>query len=434
MPRLPQPEAHFSWSFRQERCVVKERFFTHELENGLVLLAEELDHVVSVAMSLAVPAGASRDGTEMAGAGGLLAEWLFRGAGGRDSRALNSALDSLGCHHDEHVLSTFMHLSASQTGRSLQPVVSLYADILQRPSLSDDTFNLCRDLALQELASLEDQPARKCNLLLKERFYPVPLGVSSLGREQSLLAMSEEGMRGHAQRHLTPRGTILAVAGSLQWQALRDWVEESFGSWQGTRLPQVQTSAPTAGIACEQKDTAQMQISLAYAAPLVHEEHYYPMRVVEMILSGGMSGRLFAEVREKRGLVYSVHARYEGMKAAAGMFVYAGTTPERAQETLDVIVAELRRLDKGITHEELTRAKTQLKSALIMQGESTAARARGLANDWHLLRRLRSLEEIAHAIDAVTLEQVMSCLAAWPAENLTACFLGPEPLKTACLG
>ncbi len=198
--------------------------------------------------------------------------------------------------------------------------------------------------------------------------------------------MTADALRTHMGKTLVPHGAMLAVAGRFQWPRLCEHVSKLFGKWQGPRPAELSLGPPPRGIGQEQKPTSQVQICLGYDAPRPQQEDvYYPMRIAEMVLSGGMSGRLFTEVREKRGLVYSVGARYHGMKDAAGMFIYAGTTPEKAQETLGVTVGELRRLEEGISAEELVRAKTQLKSALVMQGESTAARANGLVGDWHLL-------------------------------------------------
>jgi predicted Zn-dependent peptidase len=414
--------------------MIKEKFFIEQFDNGLTLLAEQLDYVVSAAIAIAVPAGCSRDGAQLAGASTVMTEWLFRGAGGRNSRQLNDALDSLGCHREETVRSLFVHFGASQTHQSLNEVLGLYGDILARPELDDKTFDPCRNLVAQELSGLEDDPSRKCNLCLRERFYPKPLGSPVLGTPQSLQAMTSQALRDHARSHLTPSGTMLAVAGRFDWPALRDHVAGIFSSWRGQPREELSLEKAQRGVCQEPKATAQVQICLAYDAPLPQQEKlYYPMRVAEMVLSGGMSGRLFTEVREKRGLVYSVGARYHGMKAAAGMFIYAGTSPERAQQTLDVTVGELKRLGEGIDEDELVRAKTQLKSALVMQGESTAARANGLVGDWHLLGRLRGLEEVSGEIDAVTRQDVLECLAAYPAKALTGCFLGPAPLDTAAL-
>lgn len=410
-----------------------EEFFIHQFDNGLVLLGDRLGHVVSTAINIALPAGSSRDGQKLAGAGTVLTDWLFRGAGDRDSRQLNDALDSLGCHHDEHIQSTFLQLTASQIHQQLRQVLGIYADILLRPGLEAKTFGPCRELALQDLLSLEEEPTRKCNMRLRERFYPAPLGVSAMGTEQSLTALTSRSLRSHALKHINPHGAIMTVAGRFEWEEVLGWVTELLGAWKGKPLKPITLGPVVGGVGVEEKPTSQMQISLAYPAPMAGDPHYYPMRVAEMVLSGGMSGRLFTEVREKRGLVYHVGARYQGVKQAAGIFVYAGTAPARAQQTLEVTVAELRRLAKGVSPEELARSKTQLKSALIMQGESTAARAGGLVADWHLLGRLRSLEEIAAAIDAVTQEDILACLAAYPARNITAYILGPEKLDTTCL-
>ncbi len=410
-----------------------EQFYIHTFDNGLTLLAERLDHVVSAAMCLAIPAGAGRDGVDKAGAAGVMSEWMFRGAGDRDSRALNDALDSLGCHHDESVHSTSMQLSFALTHQNCWKAMEIYGDIVRRPTLAAGTFEPCRDLALQDLAGIEDHPSRKCSMELRERFYPQPFGANAMGTSKALAAMTDESIRAHTQRHLTPHGSILAVAGRIEWEPLLAWVGDIFGTWEGSTLEEITPEDRPGGITQQTKDTAQVQIGLAYAAPRISDEHYYPARVAEMVLSGGMSGRLFTEVREKRGLVYSVGARYRGMKEAAGMFVYAGTAPERAQETLEVTVAELRKMAAGVSDDELARAKTQLKSALVMQGERTSARAGGLVGDWRLLGRLRSLDEIAAAIDAVTTGKVREVAEAYPAENFTAYFIGPEPLDTSCL-
>lgn len=152
-----------------------------------------------------------------------------------------------------------------------------------------------------------------------------------------------------------------------------------------------------------------------------------------MILSGGMGSRLFVEVREKRALVYAILARYHSLKDYAGIFVYAGTTPQRAQETLTVTIDVLQSLQKGIEQDELSRAQTQLKSALIMQGESTSARADALAGDFYHLGTLRSLDEISSAIDAVTIDDVMEYLQAYPVKNVTMITIGPEELDNSKL-
>ena len=153
------------------------------------------------------------------------------------------------------------------------------------------------------------------------------------------------------------------------------------------------------------------------------------MRLAVEVLSGGMSGRLFTEVREKRGLCYSVWAGYSSLKGQGSILGYAGTSNDRAQATLDCFVAELHRLSDGVTQAELDRAKTGLKASTIMQGESTSARAGAIAHDFFIRGRIRTLDEIKDAIDAVTLEQVNAYLKKHKPGPFTIVIVGPKELK-----
>ena len=169
-----------------------EEFYVKELPNGLTLLGQRMEGVASASMGMLLPGGAARDPEGLEGAAAVSAEWLLRGAGERDTRQLHDALDALGCQHDESASGEHVLLSASQLGRNLAAVLDLYADIVRRPRLEDRTFDPCRALVAQDLASLEDEPARKCNLLLREKFYPHPLGRCVYGTAETLAALTPE--------------------------------------------------------------------------------------------------------------------------------------------------------------------------------------------------------------------------------------------------
>ena len=405
-----------------------EEFFTHTLANGVVLLGQRMPGVSSASMTVLLPAGASHDPDGAEGAAAVTADWVLRGAGGRSSRELNDALDALGCQHDESPQSEHIQLMAAQLGRNLSDVLALYADIVRRPALSDEAFEPCRGLALQDLASLEDEPARKCNLLLRERFYPRPLGRCIYGHEDSLRAMSPGPVREHVRARFRGPGTIVAVAGNIDWDAFARDAEKAFGELPGDAPPPVETKPPDRGVTHIAKQSAQTHLALAHPAATVSDERYYAARMAQAVLSDGMASRLFTEVREKRGLVYHVSSRYHSLRGHAGMFTYAGTRPEVAQQTFDVTVGELRRLAEGIRDEEMARAKTQLRSALIMQGQSTGARASAIAGDWYHLGRIRSLDEIQQAVEAVTEDEVMAYLKDFPAAGFTVLVIGPDPI------
>lgn len=412
---------------------MSERFLVNELANGMTLVGQQMDHVSSAAITLVAPCGASYDPPEAAGAASVACEWCLRGAGDRNTRQLNDALDALGCQHHETIRSEHLLLTAALLGRNLLAALGIFADILLRPHLGDETFAPSRMLIEQDLASLEDEPARKCSVLLREKFYPWPLGRCVCGSAETLGAIEPEMLRRHLREHVSPTGTVLAVAGDVNWPALCDRVEELFGDWPASGPRAREVSPAAGGFTHVAKGSAQTHIALAYeAVPIVHRQ-YYAARMGEMVLSGGASARLHTEIREKRGLAYHATAHYHSLKDHAGMFAYVGTRPELAQETFDRTVGEIRRLSEGISGEEIRRARTQLRSAMIMQGESTSARANALASDWYHLGRVRSLAELSEAIQSVTPDDVLAYLRDCPPRDFTLLVVGPEPVETSIL-
>ncbi len=406
-----------------------DNFHVKELGNGMTLLGQEMDGVASAAMTLLIPAGAAYDPDELGGAAAVIAEWLLRGAGRRDTRRLNDALDSLGCRHDESAHSEHIQFTASQLGTNLHPVLEIYADILRRPHLGPEAFESCRSLIAQDLQVLEDQPAQKCNIVLRERFYPRPLGRCVYGSAETLGAMSTDNLRAHAEKSLTPRGAILAVAGAVKWDQFASHAENLFGDWSSPGGGEISPRPQPPSTHHIHKDSAQVHIGLAHRAAVISDEQYYPARVAQTVLSGGMSSRLFTEVREKRGLVYHVSTRYHSLKNHAGMLTYAATVPEKTDETFRVTTGELRRMGQDIQSREMDRAKTQLKSALVMQGESTSARADALAGDWYHLGRLRTLEEISRAVENVTAGDLARYAESYPPDNFTILTIGPRRIN-----
>ena len=406
-----------------------EQFYTKQLANGLTLLGQRMEGVSSLSMSLLIRGGAAYDPPDGEGIASVASEWMLRGAGEWDTRQLNNLLDSLGCQHDENVHSEHLHLSSAQLGRNFEQILAIYRQIVLAPRLEDATFEPCRQLTMQDLASLEDEPARKCNVLLSEKFYPYPLGRCTHGHQESLAIMRPKDAREHLLSHLTPHGAILAIAGDIDWDKFVAMAWEHFGTWNAPPPPEVRTMKMPTGQTHVRKETAQAHIGIAHPSVPLGHKMYYAARLAETVLSGGMGSRLFTEVREMRGLVYNVGCRYHSLKDHAGFFTYAGTRPEVAQQTLDVTLGEIRRMGEGVTEDEMARARTQLKSSLVMQGESTPARAHTLASDWYLLGRLRTLREISDSIDGVTAGEVAEYMKAFPPSPLTVLVIGPEALK-----
>ncbi|WP_435019772.1 M16 family metallopeptidase [Tundrisphaera sp. TA3] len=401
----------------------------HVYPNGLVLVAETMPAVRSAAFSFLVPAGAAYDPEDAGGTASMLSEWIMRGAGDRDSRDLLTALDTLGVSHGEGAQTVHSSVSAATLGTNIIPALEIYADVLLRPRLEDDEVEPIRALALQNLQGLEDDPGSKVIYELRKRHFPDPWGRPSPGTLEGVANATPDGMRAFHARHYRPNGAILAVAGAIDFPALKDAVARLFGDWEPGPEPAVQVRPGGPRRDHIAKETQQTQIALAFPTVTVTHPDHYQARAAIAILGGYASARLFTEVREKRGLCYSVYSSYESQRDRAAVICYAGTSSERAQETLDVTLAEIHRLGQdGIDAEELDMMRAGLKSSLVMAQESSMSRSGSLASDWYYLGRVRPLDEIAGALDALTPESVSAFAAGQKADDLTILTLGPAPL------
>jgi predicted Zn-dependent peptidase len=388
-----------------------------------------MEHVRSAALNFLVPAGCVFDPPGHRGVGSVLSDLITRGAGERDSRELSLALDNLGLDRDESVGSLHTRFWGATLARNLPAALRIYADILRRPHLPAEEVPAVQALALQDLSSLEDEPRQKVLIELRRRHYPMPLGQDRRGTREGIEGLTPAVIRKHYERYFQPRGTILSVAGNVEWGPLLDLVGELLGDWPAGKEPVLRLKKQAGRQGHLPKETTQTQIGIAYpTVPFGHPDYYAAQGAVN-VLSGGMSSRLFTEVREKRGLCYAVWASYQTFKDRASVLCYAGSTNERAQETLDVTLGELHRLQEGIEPEEVERVRAGLKSSLIMQEESTSARAGSLASDWYYLGRVRSFDEIQAAINGLTPEGIVGHLRRCPPRDFTIVTLGPKPLR-----
>jgi predicted Zn-dependent peptidase len=409
---------------------VPQEVYQHSFANGLTLLAERMEDVRSAAVNFLVPAGCVYDPPEQLGIAAVLADLMTRGAGTRGSRELTLALDNLGLDRSESVGTMHTRFWGATVARNVPAALELYADILRRPHLPDEEVEAVRALALQDLRGLEDEPRSKVLVELRKHSYPTPLSNDHRGTAECLERLTGESIRAHHCRHFGPHGTILSVAGNIEWTALRDQVERLFGDWEGGGEQSLSCGPEPPRMGHIAKELEQTQIAVAYTSVPIGQPDYYDALGAVNVLSGNMSARLFTEIREKKGLCYSVWATYQTLKDRARAVCYAGSRNERAQETLDLLLRELRRLVEGIEPEEVERVQAGLKSSLIMQQESTSARALSLASDWYYLGRVRSFDEIQAAIDALTPKSIIAHLRRWPPGEFSIVTLGPRPLAT----
>ncbi len=408
---------------------MSEKLDKHILANGMVILGEPMEAVRSVAFGFMLPSGAARLPDGCGGAGNVISDLIFRGAGKRDSRELINDLDGLGLHRSSGIGSSHMTIGAALESENLRPALELYADIILRPKLDSEQFKLSKELAVQALLGLDDDPRGKVGLKLREQFYPQPWGRSPMGSEDELRKLTAEKAEEIIKQSLDPGQMIFSVAGKYDFDKVCSQLEKLFAETPQDGLQEVTPGQKGKRYVHEQHDGAQVHIGVMTATVPVSNKDYYDARAAVSVLSGGMSARLFTEVREKRGLCYAIGAQYNSLKEMAGIVCYAGTTPEKAQETLDVILREFNRLAEGVSEEEIERARVKLKSALVMESESSSSRAGGIAGDYYLLGRVRRLSEIKEKIEERTVDSVLSFLRNNRFRDFTVVTIGPIDVK-----
>ncbi len=401
-------------------------FLTHSLSNGLTLIAEPMPAVRSAAFCLLMASGSGYDPDGRQGTAYMTADLVMRGAGPRDTRQLVDDLDRLGVTRSVTVETEFTSFSGSTLGANLSETLAIYADILQRPHLPEAELEPIRQAVIQELQAQEEDPRNKLFTELRQQHWPTPFNHPPMGTLQTVPWVTYDDARSHWEKWYTPNGGVLTVAGHFDWDDLRRTVDQLFGGWTGQ-----EPSPPTPGPRGERvshlnQDTAQTHIGVCCDAVPYRDDEFLAIRAALAVLSDGSSSRLFTELREKRGLCYAVSAQHTGFRDFGGVACYVGTTPDKADDALELLVAELDRLSEGIEPRELERAKIGLRSGLIISLESTSSRAGFLARDWFYLGRVRSVDEIEQAIEQLTVDDLLEHLRRHPFTNHTVVTIGPK--------
>lgn len=408
---------------------MKQHLFSTTLDNGLTILGEAMPGVESVAIAFHAPAGGIHDPPGRCGLATLAGEMCLRGAGDRTSRGIVEALEGAGVQWGHAVSSTHTSFTGAMVARQLPLVLPVYADILRRPTLPAEEFEAAREMVLQNLAAIEDDPTHRTLAALRRLHLPAPWGMPTEGIAADLEAATIDDVRRFVAARFEPGGTIVAVAGRIDPDEVIRQIEAAFGDWQATARAAVVEGPRGSHRQHVPHDSQQTHIALAWSLPPYRSEESAIAGAAVAILGGGTSSRLFTEVRERRGLCYGVSAGYQTQRDFAAGICHAGTTAARAQETLDVIIAEIARLPGSIEADELERVKARVTSGLVMQQESTAARVGSLARQWYHLDRLRPIDEDLARYDRLDVATIEAWLAAQPPLDLTLVSLGPDPLE-----
>ncbi len=406
----------------------QQRPYQRVLPNGVRIVAEELPGREGVSWELSLPVGSVHDPEAAPGATALLWEWQDRGAAGLGARQRREAFARLGVRGGGASGRDRSVVAGSGLVDVLADGLALTVHEVTDPALDDAEFDTARIHALEALDALTDRPADRLDEELNARAFLGPHARSALGTVAGLSAATPDTIRAHRDAVVGPEGATLVIVGGVDPEAALDLAEATLGEWRGA-VPQATSGPPRWATPARHAVTADAeQTQLGWAWPLLpaDDPRVAAQALGLSVLSGGMGARLFREVREARGLVYAVDAGARAVRGAAWGTAHAATTPERVEETIEVMERELAELSDGVNDDELARARTLLRTREAMQAESSAGRAGQLMRDLLLLGRPRTVDQRLDALLRPTRADVDAALAAAPCRAPTLVVLGPE--------
>lgn len=404
-------------------------YFYHQLPNGIEMVGQYMPSLSSITLGFQLDAAVINEPEDKAGLAHLFEYMLFQGTKQKDARALNEAFESLGVRKGASTAWEWTRVLAQMVNTKFDATLPLMHEILLTPTFPQNELEQMRSIILQEIRRRDDEPMSRIFDLARASFFKgSAFARLSLGTTESVQKLQRRDLRDFWQARYRPNDVIFSIAGKFDWDHVVEQVQNLFGDWSGQADPSpTQHPTPTSDIVLEHQEGKQEHLGLMSPFPHYTDPDYYAAQVISEVLGGNMASRLFVEVREKRGLVYGVSAGLLSNKYLGALRIYAGTTPEQGHECLEVIVNELRKLEQdGITTDELDRAKVQLMSENVMRGEGSGARMGALATSWKYEHKLRTIQEVKEAIDAVTQEQVLNVLHRFsPLNPLTVAAIGP---------
>ena len=379
-----------------------------ELPGGLRVFTEPLKEATSVSLGVWIRAGSRDERTEVAGITHLMEHMLFKGTPSMDALGVAQAFESIGAQENAATGEEYTVLFARFLPEHLERALDIMSGMILRPTLAD--LEREREVIVEEIRMYEDRPDQMVDEYLSSLiFHDDPLGRPIIGSAETVRGVDRETLQKFHVETYTAPNVFVVGAGKVEVEAFERMVEERLSSLpQGEPfVREANPRAPESRFFYKHKETEQYHVSLGSLGIPAKSEDRYAMAALNNVLGGGMSSRLFQEVREKRGLAYAVYSYHQGYSDAGAIKTYVGSTTGNVEEAVKVIAEQLRRVqEETVSDDELDRTKEQLKSSTLLALESTAARMNRIGRSVITGTELLTPEEISARIEAVTAADV----------------------------
>ncbi len=406
------------------------------LSNGIRVVAENIPYLRSISMGVWVGNGSRYENASENGISHFIEHMLFKGTSNRSASEIASEIDGIGGQINAFTAREYTCFYTKTLDTHADIAADVLSDILFGSLLTERDMELERHVIGEEISLYEDSPEDLVYDLLYETIWPgMPMGRSILGTPESLAAVTPELMRNYMESHYRSGNTVIAVSGNYD-ERLFDMLEKYFGRRSiGHGKPDISRAVYTPGRAFKTKDIEQVQLVAAFSGIDIYDESVYSLLTFNNVFGSGMSSRLFQNVREKKGLVYSIGAGHSAYIGTGIFDISAGMSPENLPYVADLIAEEIHEVKKNkLSRAEVERAKEQLKGSYILSYESTGARIQGAGRSLLLDKPIYTCDEALEKIDSVTVDSVaeiidkildvssLSVAAVGPLDNIDGIF------------
>jgi predicted Zn-dependent peptidase len=384
------------------------------LDNGLRILTERMTHVRSVSIGVWLTRGSRHETADRSGIAHFVEHMLFKGTDSRTAEDIAQAIDSIGGQLDAFTAKEYASYYIKVLDEHLPLALDILSDIVLNPAFTAEDIEREKKVVLEEIKMVEDTPDDLVHEIFTQGFWEDhPLGRPILGTKDTVESFTTDLLRSYFKNAYTPRNLIVSAVGNLEHERVRDLVAEKFGNLKasGSDAPE-EAPRVVPKILIRNKDLEQSHVCLGASSYPQNHEDRYSSYVLNTLLGGSMSSRLFQNVREKRGLAYAVFSGLSAYRDAGSFTIYAGCSNEAVGEVIDLVVEELRNVKQSpVPEAEVQRSKDHLKGSLMLGLENTASRMSHLARQEIYFDRQFGLDETLQGIEQVTATEVQRVAA-----------------------